>query len=47
MVKLTNFDTLDELITATVPKAIRREKPMDLGIYTEGFTESAFLEKFK
>ena len=47
MVELTNFNTLDELIDATVPKAIRRGKPMDLGEYTEGFTESGFLAKFK
>ena len=47
MVKLTKFDTLDELIDATVPKAIRRKDPLDLGIYTEGFTESGFLAKFK
>ena len=47
MVKLTKFDTLDELIDATVPKAIRRKAPLDLGIYSEGLTESGFLAKIK
>ena len=47
MVKLTNFDTLDALIDATVPKAIRRKDTMDLGPYTAGMTESQFIAKFK
>ena len=47
MVKLTNFDSLDALIDATVPTSIRRKELMDLGEYTEGYTESAFLAKFK
>ncbi len=46
MVKLTGFDTLDALIDATVPKAIRRG-PMELGEYTKGYTESEFIAKFK
>jgi glycine dehydrogenase len=47
MVKLTNFPSLDALIDATVPKAIRRKDGMDLGEYTQGYTETQFLEKFK
>ena len=47
MVAATGFGSLDELITATVPKAIRREGQMDLGEYTQGYTESEFLAKFK
>lgn len=46
MVNLTGFDTLDALIDATVPKAIRRGQ-MDLGEYTKGYTESEFIAKFK
>lgn len=47
MVKVTGFGSLDELIDATVPKAIRRKELMDLGKYTKGFTESGFLSMFK
>lgn len=47
MVKVAKFDSLDALIDATVPAAIRLEKAMDLGEYTEGYTESAFLAKMK
>ena len=47
MVAALGFSSLDELIDATVPASIRAEKPLDLGEYTEGFTESEFLEKFK
>jgi glycine dehydrogenase len=47
MVKKTGFESLDALIDATVPQAIRRNGQMDLGEYTNGFTESDFLQKFK
>ena len=47
MVKITNFNTLDALIEATVPSAIKLGRPMDLGEYTKGFTESEFIAKFK
>ena len=47
MVKVAKFDSLDALIDATVPASIRLEKAMDLGEYTEGYTESAFLAKMK
>lgn len=47
MVKTTGFASVDALIDATVPKAIRRTDGMNLGIYNEGFTESKFLEYFK
>jgi hypothetical protein len=47
MVKITNFDSLDALIDATVPTAIKLGRPMDLGEYTNGFTESEFIAKFK
>lgn len=47
MVKVTGFGSLDELIDATVPKAIRRKELMDLGKYTKGFTESGFLSMFR
>ena len=47
MVKATGFASVDALIDATVPKAIRRKDGMDLGIYNEGFTESKFLDYFK
>lgn len=47
MVAAVGFDSLDALIDATVPAAIRADKALDLGEYTAGMTESAFLEKFK
>jgi len=47
MVAVTGFDSLDALIDATVPKAIRRPDMMDLGEYTSGMRESEFLKKFK
>jgi glycine dehydrogenase len=46
MVEVTGFESLDALIDATVPDAIKRQGLMDLGKYTEGYTESEFLEKF-
>jgi hypothetical protein len=39
--------SLDALIDATVPSAIRLKKPMTLGQYTEAQTESQFLAQFK
>ena len=47
MVAVTGFESLDALVDATVPKAIRRPDLMDLGAYTEGMRESEFLTKFK
>ena len=47
MVAATGFESLDALVDATVPKAIRRPDLMDLGAYTEGMRESEFLTKFK
>eukprot|EP00775_Hariotina_reticulata_P014337 gene14337-63_t len=38
---------MDDLIDATVPKSIRRSDGMNMGQYTPGMTESAFLEYFK
>ena len=47
MVKETGFESMDALIDATVPKAIRRADGMDMGKYTAGMTESQFLDYFK
>jgi glycine dehydrogenase len=47
MVAETGFKSLDALIDATVPPAIRRTDSMPLGKYTEGMTESEFLDYFK
>ena len=48
MVALTGFNSMDALIDATVPTAIRRKDGMPLGpVYHEGMTEGAFLEFFK
>lgn len=47
MLDTVGFPTMDALIDATVPKAIRRSGTMDLGKYTQGYTESEFLAKFK
>lgn len=47
MVSETGFSSMDELIDATVPKAIRRTDGMNMGKYTDGMTESEFLEYFK
>jgi glycine dehydrogenase len=47
MVKVTGFGSMEELIDATVPKSIKRKELMDMGKYTEGFTESGFLSMFK
>lgn len=47
MVKVTGFGSINELVDATVPKAIRRKELMDMGKYTNGFTESGFLSMFK
>ena len=44
---MTGFESLDALIDATVPEAIRRHDRMDLGKYSDGMTESDFLASFK
>lgn len=46
MAEFCGFESMDALVTATVPKSIVRE-PMDLGAYNEGFGESEMLAKFK
>ena len=46
MVEVVGYNSVDELIDATVPAAIRRD-PMDLGAYTKGFTESGILKKLR
>ena len=47
MVAATGFKSLDALIDATVPAAIRRTDGMKMGKYTEAMTESDFLAYFK
>jgi glycine dehydrogenase len=47
MVAVTGFPSLDALIDATVPASIRRRDGMDIGEFTPGMTEAAFLDKFK
>lgn len=47
MVAETGFPSVDALIDATVPAAIRRGDGMKMGKYTEGMTESEFLDYFK
>jgi glycine dehydrogenase len=47
MVAETGFPSMDALIDATVPKEIRRKDGMGMGRYTDGMTESEFLEYFK
>lgn len=47
MVKVTGFPSMDALIDATVPAAIRRKDGMPMGKYTSGMTESDFLSYFK
>lgn len=48
MAKICGFPSLDALIEATVPKAIKRTDGMPLGPkYHEGMTEADFLAQFK
>eukprot|EP00899_Mesostigma_viride_P005872 jgi/Mesvir1/15286/Mv06501-RA.1 len=47
MAKIVGFPSAEALIDATVPKSIRLQKGMDLGKYTNGMTESQFLDYFK
>jgi len=47
MLETVGFKSLEELTTATVPKAIVRTDGMDMGAYTEPMTESGFLAHFK
>jgi len=47
MAVATGFASIDALIDATVPAAIRRRDGMGMGKYTEGMTESQFLDYFK
>ncbi len=46
MVEKCGFESLDALIDATVPASIRR-KPMQLGEYNKGYTESGILKKLR
>jgi glycine dehydrogenase len=47
MVAVTGFKSMDALIDATVPVAIRRKDAMDMEHYTQGMGESEFLDYFK
>ena len=47
MVKVCGYDSMDALIDATVPASIRRKEKMDIGRFTDGLTETEFLETFK
>jgi glycine dehydrogenase len=47
LLQAVGFNSMDALIDATVPKAIRRGDAMDMGIYSEGMGESEFLAFFK
>ena len=47
MVAACGFKSLDALIDATVPAAIRLPKPMDLGAYNQPRGESEHLAAFK
>ncbi|KAG1676468.1 hypothetical protein FOA52_002288 [Chlamydomonas sp. UWO 241] len=47
MVSACGFKSLASLIDATVPTAIRRTDGMSMGKYTDGMTESEFIEFFK
>jgi glycine dehydrogenase len=48
MARFCGFDSLDALVEATVPAAIKRTDGMPLGDkYTHGMTESEFLAQFK
>ena len=37
MLKTIGFESLDELVTSTVPANIRLEEPMELGPYSASF----------
>ena len=47
MVAATGFKSMDALIDATVPEAIRRKDGMLMGKYTPGMSESEFLTFFR
>ena len=47
MAKLCGYDSMEALVEATVPDAIKRTDGMPLGKYHDGMTESEFLEHFK
>ena len=47
MVKACGFGSMDELIDATVPAAIRRKERMNIGRFSDGLTEQEFLTTFK
>lgn len=47
MVAETGFNSMDDLIKATVPGSIVRPDNMEMGRYTDGMTESEFLDFFK
>lgn len=38
---------INDLMDTAMPKTLPRVKRMNLGIYTDGMTEAAFLEHFK
>jgi glycine cleavage system pyridoxal-binding protein P len=47
MVSTVGYDSLSALIDATVPASIRRKDNMDMKHYTQGMTESEFLDYFR
>lgn len=47
MVQATGFASMDAMIDATVPKAIRRTDGMPMGKYHQPMPESVFLDYFK
>ena len=47
MVAVAGFKSVQDLIVATVPKAIVRHDGMPLGKYHDGMCESEFLDYFK
>jgi glycine cleavage system pyridoxal-binding protein P len=47
MLKKVGASDLDSLMNTALPPSLRRKGLMDLGKYTDGMSESEFLEHFK
>jgi glycine cleavage system pyridoxal-binding protein P len=47
MLSLVGAKDRDELMNTAMPVELRREGAMDLGRYTQGMSETEFLEHFK
>jgi hypothetical protein len=47
MLDTCNAKDIDDLMNTAMPKTLPRVKRMNLGMYTDGMTEAAFLEHFK